>query len=305
MTLNELRYAVAVAQERHFGRAAEKCFVSQPSLSVAIRKLEQELGVTLFERSRAEVRPTEIGQRVIEQAQRVLEEAGRVKAVAREGSDQLAGVLRLGVIPTVAPYLLPGLTLQLRKRAPAMPLEIEENMTARLDEQLRSGALDLILIALPFAEPGIETEALYEEPLRLVVPPVHKWAGRKRVRREELAGEELLLLSMGHCFRDNVLEACSEFSRPASHGKQGNSIETLRSMVASGLGISVFPACALAPGQGRGDKMVKAIDFVAPVPVRQIALAWRKGYARPQALKAVADGVRAVKLPGARDLGRS
>ena len=298
MTLNELRYAVAVARERHFGRAAEKCFVSQPSLSVAIRKLEEELGVTLFERSHAEVRTTEIGQRVIEQAQRVLEEAQRLKTLASQGKDQLAGVLHLGVIHTIAPYLLPGLILQLRRHAPAMPLEIEENMTARLDEQLKNGALDLMLIALPYGEPGIETEVLYEEPLRLVVPPGHKWAKRKHVRREELAGEELLLLSLGHCFRDNVLEACSEFSRPAPQGKQGNSIETLRSMVASGLGISVFPACAFPPGGEDG--LVKAIDFAPPAPVRQVALAWRKGYARPQALQVVADCVRALKLPGMR-----
>ena len=208
MTLTELRYIVAVARERHFGRAAEACFVSQPTLSVAVKKLEEELGVTLFERGPGEVSVTPPGQKIVEQAQRVLEEAARISEIAAAGRDPLAGPLRLGAIYTIGPYLLPKLIPILRKTAPAMQLLIQENFTHRLAEALKSGEVDVILIALPFDEPGIATRAVYDEPFLVAVPKGHPWEGRKRVTSDELTNESLLLLGEGHCFRDQVLEIC-------------------------------------------------------------------------------------------------
>jgi LysR family hydrogen peroxide-inducible transcriptional activator len=208
MTLTELRYIVAVARERHFGRAAETCFVSQPTLSVAVKKLEDELGLTLFERGPGEVSVTPAGRRIIEQAQRVLEEASRIRELAAAGKDPLAGPLRLGAIYTIGPYLLPKLIPILRRTAPAMQLLIQENFTHRLAEELRSGEVDVILVALPFEAPGVMTRPVYDEPFMVAVPKGHPWENRKRVTSEELTNESLLLLGEGHCFRDQVLDIC-------------------------------------------------------------------------------------------------
>ena len=208
MTLTELRYIVAVARERHFGRAAETCFVSQPTLSVAVKKLEDELGLTLFERGPGEVSVTPGGRKIVEQAQRVLEEASRIREIAAAGKDPLAGPLRLGAIYTIGPYLLPKLIPILRRNAPAMQLLIQENFTHRLADELRSGEVDVILVALPFETPGVMTRAVYDEPFMVAVPKGHPWEGRKRVTSEELTSESLLLLGEGHCFRDQVLEIC-------------------------------------------------------------------------------------------------
>lgn len=292
MTLNELKYAVAVAAERHFGRAAERCFVSQPSLSAAVKKLEDEIGVQIFERGRSEVLVTPAGERVIAQATRVLEEAERLRKVAGEGADPMAGPLHLGVIHTIAPYLLPALVAELRKRAPKMPLDIEENMTAVLDQMLRGGSIDAAILALPYEAPGIELIPLYEEEFRVVVPAGHPWARRRTVAVDELPGENLLLLSIGHCFRDQVLDACHEFSRPPAAGKQGNSLETIRNMVASGMGISVMPASALTPAYT--NSLVKAVDFQAPRPSRRVVIAVREGFPRMAAVRTAAAAVRRV-----------
>ena len=233
MTLTELRYVVAVADERHFGRAAERCYVSQPSLSAAIKNLEDELGVLIFERGKGEVLVTPIGAEVVAQARRALAEAGRVKSVAAQGRNPLEGPLRLGVIHTVAPYLLPDLVAVLAKSAPRMPLDIEENLTANLDGMLKSGQIDAAIVALPYGEPGIAVRPLYSEAFRVIVPAKHRWARRHAIRADELAAENLLLLNVGHCFRDQVLDACREFSRAPHQGKQGNSLETIRNMVSS------------------------------------------------------------------------
>ncbi|TSA49440.1 MAG: LysR family transcriptional regulator, partial [Nitrosomonadales bacterium] len=229
MTLNELRYIVAVARERNFRRAAESCFVTQPALSLAIQKLEGELGIQLFERGRAEVSVTPIGEQVVEQAQRALDEVGRISEIARQGKDQLAGPLRLGAIYTVGPYLLPELIPPLLKIAPEMPLEVEENLTANLEPMLRNGRLDVAIIALPFDVPGVLTRPLYDEPFNLAVPAGHPWAKRKSVAAHELSGEKVLLLNNGHCFSNQVVEACPELNRHG-HGEvqQGNSLETIR-----------------------------------------------------------------------------
>ncbi|HEX2651052.1 MAG TPA: LysR substrate-binding domain-containing protein [Burkholderiales bacterium] len=295
MTLTELRYIVAVAETRHFGRAAERCFVSQPSLSASVKNLEEELGVKIFERGKRGVFLTESGEQVVAQARRALEEAERVKAVARQGRDPLKGVLRLGIIHTIAPYLLPDLVGALRKAAPDMPLDVEENMTATLDRMLRSGELDAIVIALPYEGPGIETAPLYEEVFEVVAPARHALARRKSIAVEELDAGELLLLPVGHCFRDQVLDACNEFSRPPEPGRQGNSLETLRSMVASGLGVTVLPATALT--RRHANPLVKAIEFSDPRPTRRIALAWRRGFHRPPALEKLVSTIRGLPLP--------
>ena len=294
MTLQELRYAVAVARERHFGRAAAKCFVSQPSLSVAVKHLEEELGVTLFERTKSDVVVTDLGRQVLAQAEQALAEVARVKQLAAAGKDQLHGPLKLGVIHTIAPYLLPALVAALRARAPAMPLDIEENMTENLDRMLREAQIDVAILALPFVAPGIETLAVYDESFEVVIPAKHAWARRKQINAAELIDENLLLLSVGHCLRDQVLEACARFTRPGDSGRQGNSLETLRSMVASGLGITVMPATALTAHHRQ--PLVKAVPFAAPIPRRRVALAYRQGFYRPRAIALVAEVLRALPL---------
>ena len=295
MTLTELKYVVALAQERHFGRAAQKCFVTQPTLSLALAKLEDELGVRLFERNKNEVLVTPMGAGIVEQARRVLDEAGKIASLAKGAQDQLAGALRLGVIPTIGPYLLPELVPILRRRAPHMPLILEENFTGNLVPMLRDGEIDAALIALPFTVTGVKTRTLYEEPFSVVVPEGHAWAKKKRVRPDELSGESLLVLNAGHCFREQVLEACPGQANTASpEGRSGSSLETIRNMVASGLGVSVLPDTAL---QARyANKLVKVIPFTEPVPSRKVAIAWRASFSRPQAVEAVARAVLDVKL---------
>jgi LysR family transcriptional regulator, hydrogen peroxide-inducible genes activator len=299
VTLTELRYVVALAQERHFGRAAQKCFVTQPTLSLALAKLEDELGVKLFERNKSEVLPTARGQAIVEQARRVLDEAGKITGIARGGADQLSGALRLGVIPTIGPYLLPDLIPILRKRAPSMPLVIEENLTGNLAPMLREGELDVVIIALPFALPGVKTRVVYEEPFSVVVPQGHPWEGRKGVKAGDLSGQNLLVLNAGHCFRDQVLEACPGQSNTAlPEGRAGNSLETIRNMVASGLGVSVLPTSALTARYKT--PMLKVVPFSSPVPSRKVALAWRSSFDRPLAVDTLAEAIAGVQLPSLR-----
>jgi LysR family hydrogen peroxide-inducible transcriptional activator len=258
MTLTELKYIVAVARERHFGRAAEACFVSQPTLSVAIKKLEDELGVQLFERGSTEVSITPVGVQIVEQAQRVLEEASAIKEIAKQGKDPLAGPLRLGVIHTIGPYLLPALVPRMIKNSPKMPLLLQEGLTIKLLESLRLGDIDVAILAEPFPSQGFVTQAVYDEPFVVAVPNQHPWARRKHVKSAELKEETMLLLGTGHCFRDQVLEVCPELSRysQASAGIQktfeGSSLETIRHMVASGIGITVLPWTAMPPGVREG-----------------------------------------------------
>lgn len=293
MTLTELKYLVAVADEQHFGRAAERSFVSQPSLSAAIKNIEQELGVRVFERSKRGVRLTEVGEEVVAQARRTLDEAARIKAVAKQGKGRYR--LRLGVIHTIAPYLLPELVAALRKSAPEMSLDIEENMTGNLDRLLKSGELDAAILALPYEAPGIEVEAVYDEDFVVVVPTGHPLARRRSIPVDELDAGELLLLPVGHCFRDQVLGACTEFSRPPPAGRHGNSLETLRSMVASGLGVTVLPRTALT--ERYATPLVKAVPFAEPRPKRRIAVAWRSAVARPAAVRKLIDAIKGLDLP--------
>jgi LysR family hydrogen peroxide-inducible transcriptional activator len=303
MTLSELRYIVAVATERSFGRAAQRCFVSQPALSVAIQKLEEELDVRLFERGKSEVSLTPVGERVVEQAQKVLEEAAQVREIAQAGRDQLAGALRLGVIYTVAPYLLPDLVPALHVRAPQMPLDLEENLTGHLEAALKSGGIDAAIIALPFAPPGIVTEFLYEEPFQVVVPAGHEWAKRRTIRPDELAAEQPILLNVGHCFRDQVLDACPELNRAEAHVTRTSSLETVRNMVASGLGVSVLPRDAMTPRYH--SQLVVSVPFARPVPSRRVALAWRRSFPRPEAIKAILAAIATCRGGGRAGRARS
>jgi LysR family transcriptional regulator, hydrogen peroxide-inducible genes activator len=306
MTLNELRYIVAVARERNFRRAGERVFVSQPALSLAIQKLEEELGVQLFERRRSEVTLTPVGEQVVEQATRVLDEAAKIKEIAQQGSDQLRGMLRLGVIHTIGPYLLPELITVLHEKASQMPLEVEENTTANLETQLRNGVVDAAIIALPFDLPGIETEALYDETFMVVVPAGHDWAKRKSIAVDELSSEKVLLLSSGHCFSNQVIQACPELSRKGEV-LQGNSLETIRNMVASGLGITVLP-CSAASERYR-NPLLRVIPFREPAPSRRVALAWRKSFVRSHAIATLAEAVKAIRsecfrpFPSGKDNG--
>lgn len=304
MTLTELRYIVAVARERHFGRAAETCFVSQPTLSVAVKKLEEELGVQLFERGPAEVTVTPAGGRVVEQAQRALEEAEKIRNIANSTGDPLEGTLKLGIIFTIAPYLLPQLIPVLRRRAPKMPLILEENYTATLSERLKRGDIDAAIVALPFSEPGITVTPLYDEAFVVALAKTHAWAARKSIAAAELAHENLLLLGSGHCFRDQVLNACPALNRssatPGSLQKtvEGSSLETIRLMVASGMGMTVLPASAVPVKRAAAD-LLTYIPFSRPVPDRRVVLASRSSFPRGAALDVVRDAVIACDLHGA------
>lgn len=301
MTLNELRYIVAVARERHFGRAAEACFISQPTLSVAVKKLEGELGVSLFERRKGEVSVTPIGKQIVTQAQRVLEEASGIRQLARQGQDQLDGPLRLGAIYTIGPYLLPHLIPALAARAPKMPLVIEENYTASLSEKLKRGELDVILISLPFDEPGVQTLSLYREPFVLLLPSSHPLNQQNTFEIDDLKQEDVLLLGAGHCFRDQVLEVCPDCLRRSSvegtpaQTLEGGSLETIRYMVASGLGVTILP-CSAAGAERFSERLLTIRRFDQNAPSRVVALAWRKSFPRPEAIEALRGAVLACDM---------
>ncbi|WP_417228228.1 hydrogen peroxide-inducible genes activator [Amphritea sp.] len=296
MTLTELRYIVTLAQEQHFGRAAERCFVSQPTLSIAVKKLEDELGTALFERSKHAVRVTPVGQKVVRQAQTVLEQAESIKDLAQEGKDQLASPLRVGAIYTIGPYLFPQLVPELQKRAPKMPLYIEENFTENLRPKIRNGELDAIIVALPFDEPDILTRPLYDEPFMMLLPKDHPLASKDQIDSQTLHEQDLLLLGEGHCFRDQVLEACPTLSHGSDKHTitEGSSLETIRMMVASGLGASVIPKSATG-GYYQSD-MVVTKPFKSPPPVRTVGLAWRASFPRPQAIDLLIDALNSCAV---------
>jgi LysR family hydrogen peroxide-inducible transcriptional activator len=301
MTLTELKYIVAVARERHFGRAAEACFVSQPTLSVAIKKLEEELGVQLFERGGAEVSVTPIGMQIVEQAQRVLEQTHSIREIAAQGKDPLAGPLRVGVIYTIGPYLLPLLVPAIIEHAPQMPLLLQENFTVKLLELLRQGEIDVAILAEPFPDNGLVTQALYDEPFVVAVPRGHPWCGRGSIQSVELKQQTMLLLGTGHCFRDQVLEVCPELSRysQASAGIQktfeGSSLETIRHMVASGVGVTVLPVTAVPATK---DSLLVYVPFEAPAPTRRVVLAWRKSYPRIEAIDTLRAAILGIDQSG-------
>ena len=315
MTLTELKYIVAVAREKHFGKAAEACHVSQPTLSLAIKKLEEELDVKLFERSAAEVAVTPLGQEIVRQAQSVLEQAAEIKEIAKRGKDPLAGAIRLGVIYTIGPYLLPELVREVIASIPQMPLMLQENLTVRLLEMLRTGEIDCAILAEPFPDAGLAVAPLYDEPFVAAVPANHPLAAKDHVTAEELKNETMLLLGAGHCFRDHVLEVCPEFARFANHADgirksfEGSSLETIKHMVAAGMGITLVPRLSvpeLRPvgkrALSRQEAPVRYLPVVdahgGPPPTRRVVLAWRRSFTRYEAIAALRNAIYACPLTG-------
>jgi LysR family hydrogen peroxide-inducible transcriptional activator len=314
MTLTELKYIVAVARERHFGKAADACFVSQPTLSVAVKKLEEELDVKLFERSANEIRVTALGEEIVRQAQSVLEQAANIKDIAKRGKDPLAGALKLGVIYTIAPYLLPDLVRQVITHLPQMPLMLQENFTVKLLEMLRTGEIDCAILAEPFPDAGLAVAPLYDEPFFAAVPSQHPLAKLSSVTTEALKSETMLLLGSGHCFRDHVLEVCPEFARFSSDAEgirksfEGSSLETIKHMVAAGMGITLVPRLSVPSQALQPSKRRRDDDFVkylpvqdgkgVPPPTRRVVLAWRRSFTRYEAIAALRNAVYACELPG-------
>ena len=311
MTLTELKYIVAVARERHFGRAAEACFVSQPTLSVAIKKLEDELNVQIFERGTSEVSVTAVGEQIVAQAQRVLEQTLAIKEIAKSGKDPLVGPLRLGVIYTIGPYLLPTLVKHMIANVPQMPLMLQENYTVKLIELLKQGQIDVAIMALPFSETGLMVQPLYDEPFVIALPAGHPWEKRAAIDADELKQETMLLLGSGHCFRDHVLDVCPELMRfsQSADGIQktfeGSSLETIRHMVASGVGITVLPRTSVAQVGPRANGtestdsgLLSYVAFAEPVPDRRVVLAWRKSFTRRSAIDAIGAAIAECDLPG-------
>ena len=318
MTLTELKYIVAVAREKHFGKAADACYVSQPTLSVAVKKLEQELDVKLFERSANEVTVTPLGEEIVRQAQSVLEQAAAIKDIAKRGKDPLAGSLKLGVIYTIAPYLLPALVRQVIDRTPQMPLMLQENFTVKLMEMLRTGESDCAILAEPFPDAGLAIAPLYDEPFFAAVPMNHPLAQQSSVTTEQLKRETMLLLGNGHCFRDHVLEVCPEFARFSSDAEgirksfEGSSLETIKHMVAAGMGITLVPRLSVpkealeAKKRRMEDAYVKYLpvqdDNGVPPPTRRVVLAWRRSFTRYEAIAALRNAIYACELPGVHRL---
>ncbi|KAB0585272.1 LysR substrate-binding domain-containing protein [Comamonas kerstersii] len=317
MTLTELKYIVAVAREKHFGRAADACYVSQPTLSVAIKKLEEELDVKIFERSAGEVSVTPLGEAIVRQAQSVLEQAAEIKEIAKRGKDPLSGALTLGVIYTIGPYLLPELVRNSIKMTPQMPLMLQENFTVKLLEMLRTGEIDCAIVAEPFPETGLAMAPLYDEPFMAAVPSNHPLAQQDAVTTTDLKNETMLLLGSGHCFRDHVLEVCPEFARYASNAEgirrtfEGSSLETIKHMVAAGMGVTLVPRLSV-PKEALESPRRRATDAphirYLPIhnedghepPSRRVVLVWRRSFTRYEAIAALRNAVYACELSGAK-----
>lgn len=295
MTLTELRYIVALAQTQHFGQAAERCHISQPTLSVGVKKLEEDLGVLIFERSKSAVRVTPVGEAIVAQAQRVLEQAQTIRELAQAGKNQLTAPLRVGAIYTVGPYLFPQMIPLLHRSAPEMPLYIEENFTHILRDKLRNGELDVIIIALPYQDADVLTKIAYEEPFCVLLPAEHPWTQRDSIDSSMLNDKSLLLLGEGHCFRDQVLEACptTQTGNPENRYTtvEASSLETIRHMVASGLGVSVLPLSAV-DNHRYAEDVIAVRPFTAPAPTRTVAIAWRATFPRPKAIDVLMDAIR-------------
>ena len=319
MTLTELKYIVAVAREKHFGRAADACFVSQPTLSVAIKKLEEELEVKIFERNANEVSVTPLGEEIVRQSQSVLEQAAQIKEIAKRGKDPLSGALRLGVIYTIAPYLLPELVRHTIEMSPQMPLMLQENFTVKLLEMLRTGEIDCAIMAEPFPDSGLAIAPLYDEPFMAAVPSNHPLAQQTSITAQALKSETMLLLGNGHCFRDHVLEVCPEFARFSSQAEgirksfEGSSLETIKHMVAAGMGVTLVPRLSVPKEalQARPKRKKSADSYVRYLPVvdgddapptRRVVLAWRRSFTRYEAIAALRNAIVASELPGVHRL---
>jgi len=300
MTLNELKYIIAVAKERHFRKASETCFVSQPTLSVAIKKLEEELGVILFERRKQDVLVTPVGKKIIQIAEEIIERSQDIKQIAKTELGELTSELKIGAIHTIGPYLLPKLIPTFHQKVPNVPLIIEENYTHALAEKLQTGELDMVILSLPFDEPNIETFELYEEPFKLIIPKQHPLSeSTQEIFLKKIENETILLLGAGHCFRDQVVEAFPNLmhlnyqSDRLQKTFEGSSLETIRYMVASGAGISIFPCSSLSE---RDEALFTVKELNPPVPTRKVALAWRKSFPRKEILERFKQSLLEIKL---------
>jgi len=295
LKLKDLRYLVALAELRHFGRAAAACHVSQPTLSAQLKKLEAGLGVQLVERGNRRVALTAAGQRIVARARAMLEAGDDILEIARSFSDPLAGRLRLALLPTIGPYLLPRVTRRLRKALPRLELMLYEYQTAPMLERLRAGEIDAGILALPVDLDGLDALPLYDEPFMLLAPTGHRLAQGGSLRTSDLAGETVLLLDDGHCLRDQALDVCSKVGMHEKQDFRATSLETLRQMVASGVGVTLLPELATRGAYGAARGTV-ARAFARPTPVRTIGVVWRKSSARRTAIEAVAQVIAAHAL---------
>lgn len=296
MTLSEFRYIVAVAKELHFGRAAERCFVSQPTLSVAVKKIEEELGISIFERHQHDISVTPIGQEIVKQAELILNETNNLKEIAKQNKDPLKGELKLGVIYTIGPYLLPKLIPLINKKAPNLALLIEEDFTKNLGPKLKSGELDVAILSNPFEESGITTELLYKEPFQIALPTGHALTKKKKLKAADLIDDTMLLLKSGNCFRDQIVELCPSCINPIGEDKkiqkslESSSIETIRQMVAAGVGITILPGLSTETETGL-NKMLEYRPFSNPVPYREVIIAYRKSFPRKKAIDLIKSSI--------------
>jgi LysR family hydrogen peroxide-inducible transcriptional activator len=293
MNLRDLSYLVALAEYRHFGRAAEASFVSQPTLSTQIRKLEDELGVALVERTPRKVLLTETGREIARRARGVLSQVDEIKSIAQRTRDPESGTIRLGIFPTLGPYLLPHVIPRLRTRFPRLELLLREEKTEQVLHMLREGTLDAGILALPIHDDSLHSEFLFEEPFVLAVPGGHELASRKSLRMEDLSQQNLLLLEDGHCLRDQALEVCHLAGAGEKTGFRATSLETLRQMVSANVGITLLPALAVKPPVAQSAN-VSLVEFEAPAPSRRIAMLWRKSSAMTPFFEALAAIIRDV-----------
>ncbi|WP_213948588.1 DNA-binding transcriptional regulator OxyR [Luteibacter sp. dw_328] len=293
MNLRDLSYLVALAEHRHFGRAAEASFVSQPTLSTQIRKLEDELGVALVERTPRKVLLTETGREIARRARGVLSQVDEIKSIAQRTRDPESGTIRLGIFPTLGPYLLPHVIPHLRQRFPRLELLLREEKTEQILGMLREGTLDAGILALPMHDDSLHVEFLFEEPFVLAVPDNHPLAGRQSLKMEDLADQNLLLLEDGHCLRDQALEVCHLAGAGEKTGFRATSLETLRQMVSANVGITLMPILAVKPPVAQSGN-VRLIEFESPAPSRRIAMVWRKSSAMTPFFTALAEVIRDV-----------
>jgi LysR family hydrogen peroxide-inducible transcriptional activator len=290
VNLRDLKYLVAVAEHRHFGRAAEACFVSQPTLSTQLKKLEEELGVTLIERTNRQVMLTPVGADIVIRAQQVLRDVNELVNAAEEYADPLGGEFSLGIIPTVAPYLLPKILGPMRKAFPNLQIKLTEGQTAVISRMLRDGELDAVILALPLHEDNVIEAELYREPFYLAVSRHHPKAKKKTASLDDLDNEEVLLLEDGHCLRDQALEVCASHNAVENTNFRATSLETLRQMVAADAGITLMPELAV----GARSSSVRYLPFRGTPPHRNIGLCWRQSSTRGALLEQLAEVLSAA-----------
>src|SRR6202167_5785862 len=288
INLKDLKYLVALAETGHFGRAAERAFVSQPTLSPQLKKLEEYLGVKLVERQPKNAQLTEVGRQIVVRARRMLDESEEIIALARSNTDPFAGKLKVGLIPTIGPYLLPRIMPKIRKAVPHLGLMLYEYQTEALLKRLRDGEIDLGIMALPLLQDGLEARALYDESFTVALPTHHPLAAKNTIKVADLKGQTLLLLEDGHCLRDQALEVCSRVDVREAEDFRATSLETLRQMVVAGLGITLLPEMAVESpfGSQRGLAIRR---FAKPAPARTVGAVWRKSTTRGAAIEAVCD----------------